>query len=384
MRVLPPITITNGMLTSSAAPEPGVGEATYNSGTAYALGDKVILGSPTSSVTISNASPAVVTWASHGLPNGTPVVFTTTGALPAGLTAGRIYYVIERASGTFQVSEDLDGAPVVTTSAGSGTHTATAQVHRIYESQQGSNTGHPPAIDDGTWWVDIGPTNRWAMFDLLRNTGTVASSPLTVVLTPGQRVDSLALVGLVADAVTVEITVGAEVVYTTTQSLSRRNTTTWYEYFFGDFLYQGAFAAFDLPPYVDGVITVTMTRATGNVTCGGLLIGRSVYLGRTENQAEDDALNFSVIERDDFGQSVLVPRRSVPRTNQRVLCEKTAVNKARTLREQLNAVPALWSGLDDADDDYFEAVLILGIYKRFTIGLDHPNHAIISLELEEV
>lgn len=384
MRVLPPITVTDGMLTSTTATEPGVGEAAWASGTSYAAGDRVILGSPSATVTISNASPAVVTWSSNGLPNGTPVVFTTTGALPTGLTAGRVYYVIERTSGAFQVSEDLDGAPVVTSSAGSGTHTGTAQIHRAYVSQVGSNSGNPPAIDDGTKWLDVGPTNRWAMFDLLRNTGTVAASPLTVVLTPGERVDSLALVGVVADEVTITVEVDGSPVYTVTQSLSRRTTTSWYEYFFGDFLYQGAFAKFDLPPYTNGEITVTLTRATGNVTCGGLLIGRSVYLGQTEQPAEDDALNFSVISRDDYGSSVLVPRRSVPKTNQRVLCDKAAVNKARTLRDQLNAKPALWSGLDDSGDDYFEAVLILGIYKRFTISLDYPDHAIINLELEEV
>ena len=44
-------------------------------------------------VTISAASPGVVSWASHGLVAGTPVVLSTTGELPTGLVAGTVYYV---------------------------------------------------------------------------------------------------------------------------------------------------------------------------------------------------------------------------------------------------------------------------------------------------
>jgi len=45
------------------------------------------------SVTLSIASPCVVTLASHGLVTGQAVTFSTTGALPTGITAGTTYYV---------------------------------------------------------------------------------------------------------------------------------------------------------------------------------------------------------------------------------------------------------------------------------------------------
>ena len=384
MRVLPPLEMTEARLTSSTAAEPGVGEAAWASGTTYAAGDKVILGSPSSTVTITIASPGVVSWASNGLPNGTPVVLTTTGALPTGLTAGRIYYVINRAAGTFQLSATLDGAPIVTTGSQSGTHTATAQIHRKYESQVGSNTGNPPAIDDGSKWLDVGPTNRWAMFDLLRNTATIVASPLTVVITPGQRIDAIGLVGLVADSVTVSVSVSGSPVYSVTRNLSTRNVASWRDYFFEPFSTAPSLALFDLPPYTNGVITVTLTRSTGMVSCGGLLVGTSVYLGQTQYDAVSDALNFSRIERNFAGEASLTPRRTVPKVIARVMTPKGIVNKVREVRTDLNAVPALWSGLDDADHPYFEAVLILGIYKQFSINLDFPEHALTTVELEEI
>ena len=39
---------------------------------------------------------------------------------------------------------------------------------------------------------------------------------------------------------------------------------------------------------------------------------------------------------------------------------------------------------DNNEDGYFEALLILGIYKEWTINMAHPEHAKITLELEEI
>ncbi|MGH3512554.1 MAG: hypothetical protein ACRDRB_09770, partial [Pseudonocardiaceae bacterium] len=75
-------------------------------------------------VTITIASPAVVSWTAHGLLVGAPVTFTTTGALPTGLVASTTYYVSTVvAVDSFQVSATLGGSAVNTTGTQSGTHT---------------------------------------------------------------------------------------------------------------------------------------------------------------------------------------------------------------------------------------------------------------------
>jgi hypothetical protein len=80
----------------------------------------------TATVTISVAEPGVVSWVGHGLPNGTPIVFTSTGTLPTGLTAGTTYFVVDAATDAFSVAALFGGAAIDTTGAGSGIHTATA------------------------------------------------------------------------------------------------------------------------------------------------------------------------------------------------------------------------------------------------------------------
>jgi hypothetical protein len=79
-----------------------------------------------STVTITIASPGVVTWNAHGLQNGNQVILTTAGALPTGLTAGTTYFVINQATNTFQLSATPGGSAIVTTGTQSGTHTATS------------------------------------------------------------------------------------------------------------------------------------------------------------------------------------------------------------------------------------------------------------------
>lgn len=92
------------------------------------LGNVKLTTTPSTSLgnpTITIASPAVITLASHGLIAGDSVKFTTTGALPAGIVAGTNYFVIPGGLTTnaFEISLTVGGTAVVTTGTQSGTHT---------------------------------------------------------------------------------------------------------------------------------------------------------------------------------------------------------------------------------------------------------------------
>lgn len=77
-------------------------------------------------VTITIASPAVFTVSSTtGFYVGMPISFSTTGALPTGLTSGTTYYVFSvDSSTTFKVSSSLGGTVLNTSGTQSGTHTS--------------------------------------------------------------------------------------------------------------------------------------------------------------------------------------------------------------------------------------------------------------------
>lgn len=76
--------------------------------------------------TIAQASPAVVTKVAHGLAANTPVVLSTTGTLPTGLSPATTYYVkTVLDADTFTLSATPGGTAINTSGAGSGTHTVT-------------------------------------------------------------------------------------------------------------------------------------------------------------------------------------------------------------------------------------------------------------------
>lgn len=75
-------------------------------------------------VTISNASPGVVTEATHGRSAGDAIQLATDGALPTGLAVATTYFVKTVLDpDTYTVSATPEGAAINTSSAGSGTHT---------------------------------------------------------------------------------------------------------------------------------------------------------------------------------------------------------------------------------------------------------------------
>jgi len=96
-------TSANFQVKSSSGVFQGLGVNTAGTSSAVTLYDGL-----SAAVTITLASPGVFTWAKHGLAAGAAVKFTTTSALPTGLTANTTYYVAADTNltiNTFAVSD---------------------------------------------------------------------------------------------------------------------------------------------------------------------------------------------------------------------------------------------------------------------------------------
>lgn len=73
--------------------------------------------------TVTLASPGVFTLTAHGLVIGDRVYLTTTGALPTGLSANTIYYVVSvPTADTFTLSASEGGSAINTSGSQSGVH----------------------------------------------------------------------------------------------------------------------------------------------------------------------------------------------------------------------------------------------------------------------
>jgi len=80
-------------------------------------------------ITVTIATPAVFSYTGHTLVAGDRFLLTTTGALPTGLSASVVYYVISAGltADAFQASSTLAGAAINTSGSQSGVHTMTTE-----------------------------------------------------------------------------------------------------------------------------------------------------------------------------------------------------------------------------------------------------------------
>ncbi len=102
--------------------------------------------SVSATATITIASPGVVTITGHGLTTGNKIYFTTTGALPTGLTASTTYYVIAVDASTFRLATSMTnafaGTAINTSGSQSGVHTAFYGGIALHSEIAGSKTFH--------------------------------------------------------------------------------------------------------------------------------------------------------------------------------------------------------------------------------------------------
>jgi len=72
-------------------------------------------------VTITIAAPGVITLPiGFSFPNGTTISFTSTGALPTGLSVGTVYFVVASTGSTFSVATSINGSAITTSGGQSG------------------------------------------------------------------------------------------------------------------------------------------------------------------------------------------------------------------------------------------------------------------------
>jgi len=82
-------------------------------------------------------SSGTFTIVAHRLNADSLITFTSTGTLPAGLTEGTIYWVVNETTDTFQVSLEKGGTVIITTTGGTGTHSYYGEYSLAVNDRQG-------------------------------------------------------------------------------------------------------------------------------------------------------------------------------------------------------------------------------------------------------
>lgn len=103
-------------------------------GVQYLMSDAgLVYNATATTVTMSIATPGIVSWPSHTFVVGDTIMFTTTGALPTGITANTVYYIQSVISGTnLTIAATKGGAALAFSGTQSGTHTGYQRPRRRF------------------------------------------------------------------------------------------------------------------------------------------------------------------------------------------------------------------------------------------------------------
>lgn len=253
-------------------------------------------------------------------------------------------------------------------------------IHLTFESAQGSNLGHDPLEDEtGEWWIPLGPTNRWAMFDTVIQTQTTAADEIAVELALSGRIDTVALQNVAGASVQVVMTDPvAGVVYDETYSLiSTQGIVDAFTYCFEPIVRLRDLTLLDLPPYGGATLEVTLAEAGQDVACGLLLVGLSRELGGTLYGATAGIRDYTTKATDEFGRISVVERAYSKRASFQLIVLNELVDSFQNLLADYRAVPTLYVG-----DGRFGSLAVFGFYREFNVEIAYPDRSLATLDIE--
>lgn len=257
-----------------------------------------------------------------------------------------------------------------------------ASAKKIYECVQAPSLAYSPD-ENPLYWMEVEPTNRWAMFDGEISTQTIADDVLTVTLAPGY-INSLALLGLEGTTLQVDMTNGdgGPNVYSKTINLDGTLITDWYEYFFEPPVQLGDLVLTDLPTYMNARLTITITgtgTGTGTVKCGQCSVGTFYVLGDAQFGATAGIIDFSRKETTPTGVTRLLKRNFSKRISVRLELDTIQINKLQRILADLRATPCAWIG---ADATRYAPLVVWGFYRDFSIDVAYATISYCTLEVE--
>lgn len=255
--------------------------------------------------------------------------------------------------------------------------------NKIYESLIGSNLNKQPDINL-TSWLDLGASNKTAMFDMQVNTQTTATTSLVVTFQPGIAFNSVSFLNLTGNSITITVKdqPTGSIVYTETVNLDNSSVIVfdWYSYFFEDFDFRTEVVFQNIPPYTDGTVTVTITGATGDtVTIGSTSVGTLIELGDTQYGLNYGIRDYSIKDTDEFGNTRFVQRAFSKRMSPKLLVLNTKLNYISKTLENLRATPTVYIAVDDP---IYGGTIVYGFLKDWNIEINYPNHSMINLEVD--
>lgn len=255
--------------------------------------------------------------------------------------------------------------------------------HRIYEAVAATAddpvTGAAKAVPT---WVDVAPSNKWAMFDAVVGTQSTDNLTLSCRITPNELTNSIAgfnITGALNVNVTVVSASSGTVYNRDIDMIDNSNVIDFYTYFFEPIISVTEFIITDLPAFTDTYIDTTITGG-GALGCGALVVGRQNTLGVALYGSSWQSLDFSRKERDEFGNFNIIRRATVDRFEYDVVVDRHLFSYVKNTLKSLSTVACVWAGTENTND----GTVVFGYYVDTQINLSSPSKLNATITVEGI
>lgn len=251
--------------------------------------------------------------------------------------------------------------------------------HFVWQSLQASNTGHQPDAA-ATWWVQVGPTNRWKAFDRSPSSQTVGSEHIWFEVSGSQVRSALALLnmsGVSEVRVRVEDGQYGQLYDRTVSLLSAQAQSNWYSWFFGKRTTRSDIRLMDLPSYPNATVRIDL-HGLAAVAVGVILLGDQITLGEgVQRGARMSIRDYSRKETNQWGEVTLQQRAYSKTRSFSLIIKNEQLDEVDRQLTDLRATPVLWIATDSYDSPN-----VYGWYPSFDILLQYTNHSECNLDIE--
>lgn len=244
--------------------------------------------------------------------------------------------------------------------------------HTVYQCL--SDTFDNPidgATEDATaTWIEVGPTNKWAMFDDKNSTKTKSNTSFSVTLESSDYVMAYGLTG------TPGLTSVRVRVYNSSNSLIYDKTQSAFDnigasgdfiYASEDVFYKNIMHATDIPPTNNFRVVFTFNGT--NIEIGNLTIGPAIELGPCLADSKSESLDLSEQKFDNFGNETYIERPIVTFATYETISNIELSNIMNRLLNSLRRKGCLWIG----EVGYNQSIVTFGRIERDPIPYSMPT-----------
>ena len=237
-------------------------------------------------------------------------------------------------------------------------------------------------------WVLQGSTNRWRMLDMTtgieRTTvATDSDNSIRVLIALDDVVDAVALFNITGTHVTIRQRDGEgnEIYLFEQDMLSDPDEPFWWGFFWGNRDNTGTIIRTDLPPELPSTLEIIIEGSEEPAQLGKLVIGDAISIGCARFGSSAGIIDFSIKERDEFGNTRVLPRRYIDRCDYDIIVDTEDTGRIKRLLTQVRATPVVFLG---SESEKYEITAVFGFFRDFNIVLSGPKKSACTIQAESI